>query len=88
MGWLEGQVAIVTGAASGIGRAVAARFVAEGARVVAADRAEGGLATLRAQLGSACATVAGDVSLPDANARAVAAAIASFGRLDTVISNV
>ncbi|MDH7972951.1 SDR family oxidoreductase [Sphingomonas sp. AR_OL41] len=88
MGWLEGQVAIVTGAASGIGRAVAVRFVAEGARVVAVDRAERGLATLRAELGSACTSVAGDASLPDANARAVAAAITSFGRLDTVISNV
>ncbi|MBU0825827.1 MAG: SDR family oxidoreductase [Alphaproteobacteria bacterium] len=88
MGWLEGQAAIVTGAASGIGRAVAERFVAEGARVVVVDRAEAALATLRASLGAMCETVVGDASLPDTNARAVAAAIDRFGRLDTVVSNV
>ena len=38
MGWLEGQVALVTGGASGLGRAVVDRFVQEGARVVVLDR--------------------------------------------------
>lgn len=88
MGWLDGQVAIVTGAASGIGRAVAARFLAEGARLIALDRVEDRLAALRREAGSDCVTVLGDASLPDANARAVAAALETFGRLDTVISNV
>jgi 2,3-dihydroxy-2,3-dihydrophenylpropionate dehydrogenase len=37
-GWLDGQVAVITGAGSGIGAAVAARFVAEGAAVVLAGR--------------------------------------------------
>ena len=38
MGWLDGQVALVTGGGSGIGRAVVARFIAEGARVGVLDR--------------------------------------------------
>ena len=38
MGWLEGQVALVTGGASGLGRAVVDRFVQEGARVAVLDR--------------------------------------------------
>lgn len=88
MGWLAGQTAIVTGAASGIGRAVAKRFAGEGAQVVAVDRAEAGLGTLRAEIGDRCRTVAGDASLPDVNARAVAVALSDFGRLDTVVSNV
>ena len=38
MGWLEGDVALISGAGSGLGRALVDRFVAEGARVVAFDR--------------------------------------------------
>ena len=47
---LDGQVAVVTGAASGIGRAVAERFVEEGARVVLGDVDEAGVAAVTASL--------------------------------------
>ena len=46
-GRLEGKVALITGAASGIGRASAIRFVAEGAHVVATDLDQDGLDTLQ-----------------------------------------
>jgi NAD(P)-dependent dehydrogenase (short-subunit alcohol dehydrogenase family) len=42
VGWLDGQVALVTGGGSGIGRAVVARFIAEGARVGVLDRVPAG----------------------------------------------
>ena len=88
MGWLSGQSAIITGAASGIGRAVARRFSAEGALIVAIDRDAAGLETLRGEIGEGCVTVAGDVSQPDANAHAVDSALSAFGGIDTVVSNV
>ncbi len=48
---LSGRTALVTGAASGIGRAIAERFVADGAEVIAVDRDSDGLATLAAEIG-------------------------------------
>src|SRR5262249_59254577 len=50
-GWLDGQVAVVTGAGTGIGAAVAHRFVAEGARVVLVGRRERPLRHVAAALG-------------------------------------
>jgi NAD(P)-dependent dehydrogenase (short-subunit alcohol dehydrogenase family) len=73
---LDGKAAIVTGATAGIGEAIARRFVAEGARVVAvARRAEAG-AQLVAQLGGGerAQFVAGDVADPATAERALAAA--------------
>lgn len=57
---LEGKVAVVTGAASGIGRALARRFVAEGMRVAVADVDSGALGSTAAELRSA----GGDVLVP------------------------
>lgn len=88
MGWLDGQVAIVTGGGSGIGRAVATRFVAEGAAVVALDRDPQRLTSLCEELGPNCTAVTGNADDPDVVARCVQRAINQFGKLDTVVANV
>jgi NAD(P)-dependent dehydrogenase (short-subunit alcohol dehydrogenase family) len=87
MGWLDGEVALVTGGGSGIGRAVVERYVAEGARVMVMDRAAGRAEELTAQFGEKVAAVGGDVSRLDDNKRAVAETIAAFGRLDIFVGN-
>lgn len=76
-------VALITGAASGIGRATAELFAGRGYRVVAVDVSEAGLATL----GGDIVTVAGDVSGAEVNRLAVDTAISRFGRIDTVVLN-
>ena len=60
MGKLSGQTALITGAASGIGKAVAIRLVEEGANVVALDRNADALADLSDHLGDRCSVLAGD----------------------------
>ena len=87
MGWLDGEVALVTGGGSGIGRAVVERFVAEGARVMVMDRAAGRAEELKAQFGDKVAAIGGDVSRLDDNKRAVAETVAAFGRLDIFVGN-
>ncbi|MFC9281155.1 SDR family NAD(P)-dependent oxidoreductase [Streptomyces collinus] len=86
---LRGKVAVVTGAARGIGRAVAARFAAEGAHVVCVDRSAQSLHTtvnaIDAAGGSAVAVIA-DVSRDEDNARITDAA-RSLGRLDVLHAN-
>lgn len=81
---LDGKVALITGSASGIGRAVAQRFVDEGARVVGLDRHE---TVLRADAGSSCLSTIGDVRLPQSNQAAVDLAVSRFGRLDIFVGN-
>ena len=83
----EGRVVLVTGGGSGIGRAVAARFAAEGARVVVNDiRAEAAAATVQALGGEARAIVA-DVA-DSAQVRAMFEEIArAFGGLDVLVNN-
>ena len=81
---LDGKVALVTGAASGIGRATAQRYVEAGARVLAADVAREGVDDLVGELGDRAAAVACDVSDPDSARAAVAAAVEQFGQLDVL----
>ena len=88
---LDGKVAIVTGASRGIGRAIAVRFGAEGARVVvnyvAGTRgAAETVATITAGGGEAIA-VGADVSCSADVARLVAAALDRFGRIDVLVNN-
>jgi len=86
-GRLDGAVAVVTGAASGIGRAVARRFAAEGASVVAGDIDDAGLATLAGELGPACTPRQADVTVEADQEALVAEALARFGRLDVAVAN-
>jgi NAD(P)-dependent dehydrogenase (short-subunit alcohol dehydrogenase family) len=87
MGWLDGQVALVTGGGSGIGRAVVARFIEEGARVGVLDRVSERAAGLRSEFGDAVITLTGDVAQLADNKRAVADTVAAFGRLDVFVGN-
>ena len=83
MGWLDGQVALVTGGGSGIGRAVVARFVEEGARVGVLDRVPDRAAQVRSEFGDAVLALAGDVAqLADRIAVMVAGKLVACGTLE------
>ncbi len=88
---LENKVAIVTGAATGIGRAIAARFVKDGARVVIdyvgkSDPAHELVAALKTIGGDAIA-IAADVSDPDQVAMLIEETVKSFDRIDILVNN-
>jgi NAD(P)-dependent dehydrogenase (short-subunit alcohol dehydrogenase family) len=83
MGRLEGRTAIVTGAASGIGRASAVLFTEEGARVLAVDRPGSHLAFNH----PAISALECDVSTPEAPQTILEAANARFGGLDILFNN-
>ena len=84
-GRLAGKVALVIGAARGIGAGIAERFVEEGARVVIADReVEAGEATAKRLGGRFIAT---DISLKADAEAAVAAALEAYGQLDILVQN-
>ncbi|HEU5152892.1 MAG TPA: SDR family oxidoreductase [Iamia sp.] len=86
-GRFAGQVAIVTGSSRGIGRAVATRLVAEGARVVLNGRSTDSLASVASSLGAQAVAVPGSVSDPAVPGALVDAAVSSFGRIDVVVNN-
>jgi NAD(P)-dependent dehydrogenase (short-subunit alcohol dehydrogenase family) len=87
MGRLDGQVALVTGGGSGIGRAVVARFVEEGAQVGVMERVAARAEGLRSDFGNAVIGIAGDVARLADNKRAVAETVRAFGQLDVFVGN-
>lgn len=88
---LQDKVALVTGASSGIGKAIATRFVAEGARVVINHRPtaqdEQAAHDLAGRLGSAAVAIAADVTRREDVERMMEVAIERFGRLDIAVNN-
>ena len=86
---LNGRVAAVTGASSGIGREVALRLLAEGTVVLGIGRSEQRLAELAGAAADPekIATLALDVTEPDSGERILAAAEGHFGRLDVLVNN-
>src|SRR2546428_5176163 len=89
-GYLEGKVAIVTGAGRGIGRAIAERLARDGAAVVTADRDEDtaqGAARALASAGRRSLAVTADVGTPEGRRRLIEAAVQTVHRPDILINN-
>ncbi|MGO4812336.1 SDR family NAD(P)-dependent oxidoreductase [Cupriavidus sp. 2MCAB6] len=84
---LQGRNALITGAAQGLGLAIARLFVERGARVMLADIDEAGAASAADELGPQARFVPCDVTRSADWVRAVEAATAAFGGLDTLVNN-
>ncbi|KKO04851.1 hypothetical protein LCGC14_0081630 [marine sediment metagenome] len=84
---LENKVAIITGATSGMGKAIATSFVANGAKVILSGRDETRGNALSAELGENAVFVAGDIRISEYNEQLVKAAIHHFEKLDIVSMN-
>ena len=84
---IAGRVAIITGAASGMGRATALLFAAEGASVAVVDRDLAGARAVAAECGSSARAYALDVADGEAIASTVAQIAADFGRIDILVNN-
>jgi acetoin reductase-like protein len=84
---LAGRVAIVTGGASGIGKAIAERLVADGARVAVADLDLGRTRAVTDRLGANAMAIAADVADEASVDSLVAATVERFGSLDVMVNN-
>ena len=84
---LQGKIAIVTGASSGIGRAVAYEFARNGVKQVLTARSKSRLAALAEDLDAEALVVPGDMTSPKDIRLIVERAIAGFGRIDILLAN-
>ncbi len=84
---IEDMVVIITGASSGIGRALAVALTRKRAKLVLAARREDKLAELNFALGGRHLCIGCDVSRPDQCERLIAASVSRFGRIDTLVCN-
>jgi NAD(P)-dependent dehydrogenase (short-subunit alcohol dehydrogenase family) len=87
MGMLDGKVAIITGATSGIGRRAAELFVEEGARVVFTGRRRAEGEALANKLGDSGRFITADAALEDDWKRVVGETLQAYGRLDALFNN-
>ena len=84
---MSSRVAVITGAASPIGQAIARAFLSEDAKLVLGDRAADTLAKFGNELNGAAVTLAGDLSEEGEANALIAAAIDKFGRIDVLVNN-
>ena len=82
-----GKVAVVTGAARGVGREIVGAFVEAGAQVVAADRDNDGLTETCRPHGAHVSAIVADISTTDGATAIIARATEAFGRLDICVNN-
>jgi NAD(P)-dependent dehydrogenase (short-subunit alcohol dehydrogenase family) len=87
MGWLDDTAILVTGAGSGLGRALVERFLAEGAQVGVLEINPDKAHQLQTDLGSDVSVTIGDATKFAENERAVAATVGAFGKLDVFVGN-
>ena len=87
MGWLQDEVALITGGGSGLGWALVERFLLEGAQVAVLQRSKAKVDALNEHFGGKVLAIEGDVASYADNVRAVQATIERFGKLDCFIGN-
>jgi len=87
MGRLDGKVAVITGATSGIGLRTAEVFVAEGAKIVIAGRRAAEGEALAEKLGANCIFLKTDVTVEDQMRALIGQAVTKFGRIDCLFNN-
>jgi len=86
-GWLEGDVALITGGGSGLGHALVGRYIEEGAKIVVLEASAAKGTALQREFGDAVGVVIGDVRSLSDNQRAVGMAVEKFGKLDVLVGN-
>jgi NAD(P)-dependent dehydrogenase (short-subunit alcohol dehydrogenase family) len=87
MGWLEGEVVLVTGAGSGLGRAIVERFIDEGAQIGVLEINGQKANELEDAFGKSVSVTVGDATSLADNQRAVVETVGAFGKLDCFIGN-